>query len=233
MGAKLLITARQTFDPVVDPIAVPHGAGSLIRRTCRELRPIACGRMLLDFYRDPLAWFGVFVSTLILAYAGGAVMFILHAVVLGEQGPAISPVAHWALDSTLGFVGLGPAVALIVPLAGWITTPGAGVAVRPGGFATVGGVLFALATAPGPIAHDLLVGRGTYLANKATVLLGGTVHAGHAAAGDSIPQALSIGLQVAVGVPTYVLLVWVALRAVRAVVRHRQQYARAREVLAG
>ena len=232
MGAKLTITARQTFDPVVEPIAVRYGAGSLTRRACRELRPTACGRMLLDFYRDPLAWFGVFVSTLILAYAGGAVMFILHAVVLGEQGPAIGPAEHWALDSTLGFVGLGPAVALIVPLAGWITTPGVGLTVRPGAFAAVGGVLFALATAPGPVAHDLLVGRGTYLANKATVLLGGSVHAGHAA-GDAVPQALSIGLQVAVGVPTYVLLVWVSLRTVRAVVRHRQQYARAREVLAG
>src|SRR5262249_5942779 len=144
----------------------------------------------------------------------------------------ISPVAHWALDSTLGFIGLGPAVALIVPLAGWITTPGVGVGGRPGAFAAVGGVLFALATAPRPIAHDLLVGRRTDLANKVTVLLGGPVHAGHAT-GDTVPQALSIGLQIAVGVPTYVLLVWMALRTVRVVVRHRRQYARAREVLAG
>lgn len=233
MGAKLLITARQTFDPIVDPTASECRAGPLALRACRELRPVACGRMLVEFYRDPMAWFGVFVSTLILAYAGGAVMFILHAVVLGEQGPAISPVAHWVLDSTLGFVGLGPAVALIVPLAGWLTTPGVGVGVRPGAFAAVGGVLFTLATAPGPIAHDLLVGRGTYLANRVTVLLGGTaVHAGHAS-GDGVPQALSIGLQVAVGVPTYVLLVWLALRTVRAVIRHRREYARAREVLAG
>src|SRR5262249_23606975 len=139
MGARLLITARQTFDPVVEPAASPHGAGSLALRACRELRPVACGRMLVNFYRDPLAWFGVFVSVLILASAGGAVMFPLHAVVRGEQGPAISPVAHWALDSTLGFIGLGPAVALIVPLAGWITTPGVGVGVRPGAFAAVGG----------------------------------------------------------------------------------------------
>src|SRR5947209_10982272 len=190
MGTRLAISARQAFDPVVDPSGSLLRTGELARRACREMRPVACGRMLLDFYREPLAWFGVLVSTAILAYLGGAVMFVLHAEILGEQGPAISPVAHWALDSTLGFVGLGPAVALILPLAGWLTTPGPGVAVRPGPYAAVGGVLFALATAPGPIAHDLLVGRGTYLANKATVLLGGSLApAGHVT-GDGVPPAL-------------------------------------------
>jgi hypothetical protein len=145
-------------------------------------------------------------------------MFTLHAVVLGELGPAISPLAHWVLDSTLGFIGLGPVVALVMPIAAWTAARVAGT-VRPLPYALVGGILFALAAGPGPIAHDLLVGRGTLLANRVTELLGGdtTAHV-H---GDTIPQALSIGAQLAVGVPTYVLLMWASLALVRATLRHR------------
>lgn len=36
----------------------------------------------------------------------------------------------------------------------------------------IGGILFALATAPGPIVHDHLVGRGTWLAGELTKLWG-------------------------------------------------------------
>ena len=35
-------------------------------------------------------------------------------------------------------------------------------------YAMVGGTLFALATVPGPVAHDKLVGRGTWFANQLT-----------------------------------------------------------------
>ena len=171
MAARLVITARQTFDPpgvAIGPYERQHR--QLIGRACRDLRPWPCLRMLVEFYRDPLAWLGLFVSTLILAYAGGLVMFILHAEILGEQGPAISPFAHWALDSTLGFLGLAPAVAMILPIAAWATTPGPADGVRPAGYAAVGGGLFALATGPGPIAHDLLVGRGTWLGDRKSVV---------------------------------------------------------------
>jgi hypothetical protein len=185
----------------------------------------------MDFYRDPLAWFGLLLSMLILAYAGGAVMFILHAVVLGELGPAIPPVTHWALDSTLGFVGLAPIVALILPIAAWAACPDGGT-VRPAVFAGVGGVLFALGTAPGPIAHDLLVGRGTWLANRVTEILGGTAVAEHAQHIEPVSQSLSIAMQVLVGVPTYVALVWLALRTIHAVTRTRQATRRAAAVLA-
>jgi len=232
LNTTLVISARQLFDPPTVPLRPPQRNGrALVGRACRDLRPRPCLRMLLAFYREPLAWFGLLLSAFIIAYAGGIVMFVLHAVVLGEQGPAISPVEHWALDSTLGFVGLGPVVALILPIAAWIVSePDEGVRTLP--FAAVGGVLFALAAGPGPIAHDLLVGRGTWLANRVTDLLGGdtTVLAAHAH-GDGIPQTLSIGMQVAIGVPTYVLLVWLALTAVRSAVRHREAFLRARTVL--
>jgi hypothetical protein len=214
------ITARHVFEPTGEPARVPF-----------PVRPRALVRFYVDYYRTPLAWFGLLVTLLVVAYAGGAVLFVLHAVVLGELGPAISPGAHWLLDSTLGFVGFGPVVALIVPVAAWAAARLAG-AVRPLPYALVGGLLFALAAGPGPIAHDLLVGRGTWLANRVTDLLGGDASAVHVH-GDTVPQTLSIGSQLAVGVPTYVLLMWASLALVRVALRHRSAVLSARAVLAG
>jgi len=232
MPTNLVITARQAYDPVIDPIRPGGPRRTLATRVRQDLRPFGYCRMLLRFYRDPMAWFGLAVSLAILAYAGGAVMFVLHAEVLGEQGPAIPAVDHWLLDSTLGFLGLAPAVALILPLAAWAASPEPGDGVRPGVYAGVGGILFAFATGPGPIAHDLLVGRGTWLADKVTSMITGAAPLGHVH-GDGIPQSLSIGLQVAVGLPTYTLLVWASLAAMRGLVRQRHALRRAREVLAG
>src|SRR2546421_385549 len=104
-------TARQVYDPTETQVIGPFA-----------VRPRALVRFYVDYYRAPLAWFGLLVTLLVVAYAGGAVMFILHAGVLGELGPAISPVEHWVLDSTLGFVGLAPVVALIAPLAVGVPT---------------------------------------------------------------------------------------------------------------
>ncbi len=237
MATPLVITARQVFHPPAADMRVPAARPRpvLVRAYLagRTLRPAACLTMLRDFYRDPLAWFGGLVALIVLAYAGGAVMFVLHAVILGELGPAISPVAHWALDSTLGFLGLAPVVAVLVPLAAWLVAAEAeGEPVPALPCAVVGGSLFGLATAPAPIAHDLLVGRGTWLANRVTQVLGGTGGIGHHVHGDSVPQALSIALQVAVGIPTYVLLLWAALHLVHTAVHQREALRHARAVLA-
>jgi hypothetical protein len=204
------LSAHHVFAPAGTPAAEPF-----------PVRPRALIRFYVDYYRTPMAWFGLFVTLLIVAYAGGAIMFTLHSVVLGELGPNISPVEHWALDSTLGFVGLGPVVALIVPLAatGAVRLSGA---VRPRHYALIGGILFALAATPGPIAHDLLVGRGTWLANRVTEMLGGSLASAHLH-GDSIPQSVSMGAQLIVGVPSYVLLMWASLTLVRAITLPRQQ----------
>src|SRR5690349_24461415 len=96
------ITARQLFGPLYPDDAAP---APVRRPRIRDLNPRAMLQALVAFYRDPLAWFGMVGTLLIVAYGGGAVLFILHADVLGELGPAISPWAHWALDSTLGFIG--------------------------------------------------------------------------------------------------------------------------------
>lgn len=236
MATRLVITARQVFHPPAPRPPAPQlrpparAFPVRARQAVRYLRPAACLTMLREFYRDPLAWFGGLTSLLVLAYAGGAVMFVLHAVILGELGPAISPVAHWALDSTLGFVGLAPVVAVIVPIAAWLVRDGEAIPAAP--YAAVGGTLFGLATAPAPIVHDLLVGRGTWLASRVTEVLGGPVAVGHHAHGDSTPQVLSIALQVAVGIPTYTLLLWLALHLVHAAVHQHRALQQARAVLA-
>jgi hypothetical protein len=224
-----VITARQVFNP--SPLTPRSQARTLAARACREVRPGACLRLLLSYYRDPLAWYGAFLSLLVLAYAGGAVMFMLHAEILGELGPAIDPMEHWALDSTLGFVGLAPVVAVIVPLAAWAVRHPEDSTVPTLPCAIVGGTLFGLALAPAPIAHDLLVGRGTWLANHVTQLLGGTPAQHIHGTGDSVPQSLSIALQVLVGIPTYILLLWAALRLVQASLRHREALRQAGVVL--
>ena len=177
--------------------------------------------MLLAFYRDPLAWFGMVGTLLVVAYGGGAVLFVLHADVLGELGPSISPWAHWALDSTLGLVGFAPVVAVLVPLSAWAVTGTPDAAVRPRSYAILAGVLMTLAAAPGPIVHDLLVGRGTWLADRVTTLLGGAAAQVHVH-GDGVSQPASIAGQIIVGVPTYILLMWVSLTAIRFAVLLRE-----------
>jgi hypothetical protein len=215
MSTDFAITARGMFDS-----SVPGNEDSVA--TWRDLRVRSYLRLLREFYRDPLAWVGLFVAMLALGYLGGAVMFVLHAEVLGELGPAINPVQHWILDSTLGFVGLAPVAAFILPAAACVATSCG--RLRAGLYATVGGVLFAFATAPGPFAHDMLVGRGTWLANHVALWLNsGTSMAGMPGMkGDNVSAVVSVGSQVMVGIPTYIFLVWLSLIATRAVLRtHR------------
>jgi len=195
-------TARRTFTPGRPAAPAP------LPPPLWPLRPRTYLRFLLDFYRDPVAWIGVAVSALILVYAGGAVMFFLHSVYLGEGGPAIHPAAHWALDSTAGLIGLTPAVALVVPLAAWVATRADGW-FRPEVYAVVAGAMFAVATAPGPPMHDLLVGRGTWVADHVTALVGSS--GVPAAPPVDIPAVESIAWQVGVGLPTYAILVWLSL----------------------
>lgn len=192
-----------------DPATPPRGVGSLLR----------------EFYADPLAWAGLAVCTLVLTYGGGAILFWFHAIYLGEGGPAISPYLHWALDSTAGFLGLTPAIGLIIPIAAWTAmTPGPGGArlgrVRPIRFAFVGGVLLALVTAPGPLIHDNFLARGTWLGEHITHLWGGpqyvSTHVHHEVEANPL---FEMGQQVVAGIPTYVPLTFVALMLARAMNR--------------
>ena len=176
-------------------------------------------------YSSPLGWFGLVVLTGVLAYGGGAVMYWFHAIYRGEVGPDIPHVVHWALDSTIGFAGLLPAVFLIMPVALRLVQPDvkpdASTAARTIAFTGVVGALFSVATGPGPFLHNLIAGPATPLGRWMTHLFNGTVQTGpqpHGAVAEGL-------LQVAVGLPTYVVMAALGVAIVRAatgrVVRRR------------
>ena len=173
--------------------------------------------VLGEFYRRPLAWMGVLVTSAVLTYGGGAVMFWFHAIFRGEHGPAIADVHHWLLDSSLGFVALTPVVALIVPLGVWAASavePRRRVALR--GYVVSVAVLFTLTTGPGPFLHNQVAGADTPVARMATSLFGHDmgVEARNMHVHDR--SALAEGfLQIVVGLPVYLIATWLALGIVR------------------
>jgi hypothetical protein len=205
-------------------LPVPHaaavfGPGGPVSTPAQEAQPgsrvgpLALWRLYREYYREPMAWFGLLVFSVLLAYGGGAVMFWFHAIYLHEGGPAISPWLHWLLDSTAGFIGLTPALAILMPLAASVTLRQAA---GGGRFVLLTGTAFAFITAPGPIVHNKLVGRGTWVANHVTALLGNGRPAG---APHHIPPLVDMASQVAVGLPTYIAVAALALLAMRAVAK--------------
>ena len=55
-------------------------------------------RLVRDFYRKPSSWLALAISSVVLVYGGGALMFWYHSIYLGEGGPAISPALHYFID---------------------------------------------------------------------------------------------------------------------------------------
>ncbi|MFN2609220.1 MAG: hypothetical protein ABR511_15235 [Acidimicrobiales bacterium] len=153
-------------------------------------------------YRRPSARLELAVTAVVLCYGGGAAMFSLHALYRGEAGPPINNWFHWGLDSTLGFVALTPVLALLLPLATRVVG-GRTAWVRP----LLVGATFTLVTGPGPMIHDRFVGAGRPLAHLATTVFGTdpSVALSHVGA---VEHSLSseVALQLAVGLPVYVLL---------------------------
>lgn len=179
---------------------------------------------LRSFYSRPLSWLGVLVTSAALTYVGGGVMFWFHAIFRGEQGPAIGDVQHYLLDATLGFVALTPLVGLIVPA----TVPlvrrrgVAGRQVSTAGFVVVIGLVFGVATGPGPLLHNQIVGGGTWLGDHAEAAFGHDSSVAARNADAPHRSALTEGaLQVAVGVPVYILSALAAVTGVRALARRQ------------
>lgn len=198
-------------------LAVRVGGADPVPAT--EARGLTRLRALVTaFYRDRLAWAALAVTAVFLVYVGGAAMFWVHADYLGEPGPQIRPILHYALDSTAGFVGLTPPLFVILPFAVWAGRRVGG-GVRPWRYALAGGSVFGLVTAGGPFAHDSLVARGTWIARHVTQLVG--TAGAPAGPGTDVPLAESILAQLVAGLPVYILLMWLSLHVVRALTRVR------------
>lgn len=192
-------------------------------RSWRSIAPRNVIGALRIFYHDRIAWLALLTTAVVLCYGGGAFMFWYHAVALGEGGPAISWYAHWLLDSTFAFIALTPVLFLIIPFAAWAADRLAGPdrARIPWLYTAFAGGLFAVATVPGPIVHDLIVGRGTWIADRITRLIGDPAAA--LAPTRDYPPLVEMGQQFAAAVPTYLVTVAVSLVVVRIVAGRRRQ----------
>ncbi len=169
---------------------------------------------LCRYYKRRSRLLSLLFLDFVVSYVGGAFFFWVHAIVRGERGPQIAHWQHWLLDSSIAFVGLLPPLAVLLPL----SHVGAErirrhvpvvhvTALRTACLA----VPFACVTAAGPIAHDLLAGEGTALANAVTRWFGATADtAAHASAAAVAPESAGhltdMGVQLALGVPVYTLL---------------------------
>jgi hypothetical protein len=179
---------------------------------------------LRAFYRDPAAWLVLLTTAVVLCYGGGLLLFWYHSVELGEGGPAIAWYAHWLLDSSFAFIGLTPALLVLVPLAAIASDRLAGARAErvPWLYVAILGGVFAVVTTPGPIGHDKIVGRGTWVAHQATVLIGDPSAPLRPVRDYPIPVAMA--QQLLAGIPTYLLGAALSLLLVRAfLTRGRQQ----------
>ena len=176
------------------------------------------------FYSRPLGWLALVITSIFLAYGGGGAMFWFHAIYRGEAGPPINNWWHWFFDSSLGFVALTPALFLILPAGLWALDQlkVAGAKVKAVGYVLLVGVLFGVATGPGPWFHNTIVGRSAPLGKAAVRVFGYDPQVAIRTAGAEGHSALTEGiLQVAVGVPVYVAAGLLALMTVRAIARRK------------
>jgi hypothetical protein len=220
------VSARPVFDPSSPgPHFVLSHPGEPAPRQRRS--PFGLLRSglsaLMDFYRDPLAVLALLISAVLLIYVGGAVMFWFHAIELGEGGPQISHLAHWLLDSTFGFVGLLPVLVLIMPISAWAAQRASALHPRvlPWVYAGIAGTLFSFATVPGPIAHDMLVGRGTWIADKVTTAIGDP--AAPLTPTVEYPLIAALTQQLGAAIPLYIVITGLAVLAVRRLLALRRR----------
>lgn len=223
MGTREVVTrpsvARAIFAPQRLEIPVPRiKPKEVVGRILGMLRPRTYLQVVRSFYADRIGLVGALACAVVLVYAGGAAMLWFHSMYLGEGGPGISPWVHWALDSTAGLFGLTPLILLIIPVAAAASSAVDHPRVTVPVFATITGTLLAVVTAPGPLLHDALIGRGTWMAARVTEWFGNEhLHA------TGEPQDLSIPLrmlqQIAAGIPIYVALSLMALSVIRGIHR--------------
>lgn len=180
-----------------------------------------------SFYADRLGWSALLLTSFLLTYGGGAVMFWLHAIYRGERGPAINNWSHWLLDSTLGFVALTPVLFLVLPGGLWILARGDGSRrLALWSYVVLVGAMFAFVTGPGPLLHNAIAGQGTWLADLATTDFGHDAEIAERNMNAMTQSHLTEGLlQIALGLPVYVGLAWLALGIVKTIVGRRSRSA--------
>lgn len=214
-----------THEPTtVTVFALPRDSRATLGTLPRPRQVVASVRR---FYRAPGSVLALVVTSLLLCYGGGLLMFWFHSVGLGEGGPNISWYAHWLLDSTVGFLALTPVVFLLLPLGAWLAQRVAGPGRTPLTWVYIGTVagLFSLTTVPGPVAHDNLIGRGTWLAGQVTQLIGdpsAPLHPRH-----GYPLIADLTQQLGAAVPIYLLMTSLSLLVVRSILTARQRRAEA------
>jgi hypothetical protein len=229
-AGRISVSPRPVFDPrsaaefADDPVrpAWAEGSAPAPTRAAGYRSAIARGAaMVVGYYRDPLAWLTLAVTSIMLCYVGGAAMFWFHAIHLREGGPAIAWYYHWLLDSSFGFLVLTPALAVLMPFAAWSAGALTGRATRlvPWIYTVVCGGLFAGITTPGPVAHDLMVGRGTWIANHVTAIVGnpGAAPLPH----DDYPRLAQLTQQLGAGIPLYIALTGLVVWQTRVVLARR------------
>jgi hypothetical protein len=179
-----------------------------------------------DFYADRRSRLSLLIGAPLLCYGGGAVMFEVHYGIRRECGPAINAAWHWLLDSTIGFIALTPLLAVLLPAAAIMVnrrTGGALAVPRLGPHALLVGAGFALATAPGPFVHDKLASEHRPLARMATAFFGqdpaALAHNAHGLEHSMISEGL---VQLAVGLPVYVTLLWLTVLLIRTLAGSRR-----------
>jgi hypothetical protein len=204
------------------------GARSIFGAEALDARPITFDSRLRSlpaivrgFYAERSARAVLLLCTLFVGYVGGAVLFWFHSIYLNEGGPAISPWLHWFIDSSAGFLGLFPAVALTLPLTAVLVAqlqnPGRPkIAIVP--YALVAGTILAVVTAPAPLLHDIFIGRGTWAAAQITRHWGG--HAHHAF-GQSPAGTVAFRMteQAVAASVTYTVVLLLAVLVARALAR--------------
>jgi hypothetical protein len=162
------------------------------------------------------------MTSAILTYGANVVIFWFHAIYRGEQGPPISDVLHWLLDSTLAWVALTPLLFFLLPGALYILrrSQNRGSLGKATAYVVVVAVAFGLATGPGPLLHDKVVGAYSPLGRLVGEWLphDSAVAARNATASEHSPLTEGL-LQVLVGVPVYIVAGLSALTVLRALAR--------------
>lgn len=237
-GADRHLLIRTLFDPAGPPPRLSATAKPASARATTAGRRWTAGtggaintlsrsatRGLINYYRHRLAWAVLVLNAIVLTYLGGLVMFWFHAIRLGEGGPAIPWYAHWLLDSTFGFLALTPVLFFLLPFAAWLAgSVVASARLLPWVYGTVAGGLFAAVTTPGPLAHDMIVGRGTWIANTVTDMIGDP--SAPLSTVTEYPALAELTQQLGFGVPLYIALSLVTVLVMRRIMRPPSPVAR-------